>query len=72
MPLIRYGLGLVYGVSRHSQQYCSYEGVISVIGGRKRNTRRKPPTCRKSLTNVSHNFVSSTPLHERGSNSQLE
>ena len=26
--------------------------------------------CRKSLTNVSHNVVSSTPPHERDSNSQ--
>ena len=29
---------------------------------------RKPPTCRKSLTNF---IVSSTPRHERGLNSQL-
>jgi hypothetical protein len=28
-------------------------------------------TCRKSLTNLSHNAVSSTPRHERVSNSQL-
>ena len=25
--------------------------MVSFIGGRSRNTRRKPPTCRKSLTN---------------------
>jgi hypothetical protein len=35
------------------------------------STRSKPPTSRKSLTNFSHNVVSSTPPHERGSNSQL-
>ena len=34
-------------------------------------TRRKSQTCRKSLTNLSHNVVSSTPHHERGSISQL-
>jgi len=33
---------------RHFQQYFSYI-VVSFIGGRKRRTRRKPPTCRKSL-----------------------
>ena len=38
------------------------------IGGGNRSTRRKPPTSRKSLTTLSHN-VSSTPRHERGSNS---
>ena len=31
---------------------------------------RKPPTCRKSLTNFITNVVSSTPRHEQGSNSQ--
>ena len=35
--------------------------------------RRKPQTCGKSETTLSHNLfgVSSTPSHERGSNSQL-
>jgi hypothetical protein len=33
--------------------------------------QRKPPTCHKSLTILSHNAVSSTPHDERGSNSQL-
>ena len=28
--------------------------IFSFIGGGKRNTRRKPPTCRKSLTNFYH------------------
>ena len=30
--------------------------------------RSKSPTCRKSLTNLSHNIISSTPCHERNSN----
>jgi hypothetical protein len=33
------------------QQYFSYIVVVSFIGGEKRSTQRKPPTCRKSLTN---------------------
>jgi hypothetical protein len=27
------------------------------LGGGNRDTMRKPPTCRKSLTNLSHNLV---------------
>jgi hypothetical protein len=30
------------------------------------STQRKPPTCHKSLTKLSHNVVLSTPCHERG------
>jgi hypothetical protein len=37
-----------YGVYCHFQQYFSYIVVVSFIGG---GNRRKPPTCRKSLTN---------------------
>jgi len=37
------------GVWRHFQQYFSYIKAISFIGGGTRRTRRKPPTCRKSL-----------------------
>jgi hypothetical protein len=44
-------IGLVYGVKRHFQQYFSYIVVVSFIGGGNRSTRRKPETCRKSLTN---------------------
>jgi hypothetical protein len=29
------------------------------------STRRKQPTCRKSLTTFSHNVASSTPSHDR-------
>ena len=38
-----------------------------LIGGGNRSTRRKSPT----FQTLSHNIVSSTPRHERGSNSQL-
>jgi len=41
--------------------------AVSFIGGGNRSTRRKTPTCRKSLTNF--NVESCTPRHERGSNS---
>jgi hypothetical protein len=33
------------------QQYISYIMAVSFIGGGNWSTRRKPPTCRKSLTN---------------------
>jgi hypothetical protein len=33
------------------QQYFSYIVVVSFIGGGNRSTWRKPPTCRKSLSN---------------------
>ena len=62
---------VVSGVYRHFQRYFSYIVVVSLIGGGHRNTRRKPPTCRKLITTLSHNVVSSTPCHERGSNLQL-
>ena len=34
------------------QQYFSYIVVVNFIGGGKRSTWRKPPTCCKSLTNL--------------------
>jgi len=34
------------------QQYFSYIVAVSFIGGGNQRTRRKPPTCRKSLTNL--------------------
>jgi len=40
---------LVYGVKRHFQQCFSLIVSVSVIGGGNRSTRRKQPTCRKSL-----------------------
>jgi hypothetical protein len=45
--------------------------AVSFIGGGNPSTRRKPPTCRKSLKTLSHNIVSSTPHIERGSNTQM-
>jgi len=39
------------GVYRHFQQYFSYMEAVRFIGGGNRRTRRKPPICRKSLTN---------------------
>ena len=40
-------------LKRHFQQYFSYIMAVSFIGGGNRCTRRKPLTCRKSLTNFS-------------------
>ena len=37
-----------------------YRGRHFYFGGRNRSTWRKPLTCRKTLTNLSHNIVSST------------
>jgi hypothetical protein len=71
MSLLKIDGWLVYGVSCHFQQYFSYIVVVSFIGGRNRSARRKPPTCRKSLTNFTHNVVWSIPRHERGANSQF-
>jgi len=34
---------------RHFQQYFSYIVAVCFIGRGNRRTRRKPPTCRKSL-----------------------
>ncbi len=45
-----------------------FREVVSFIGG---GNRRKSLTCRKSLTTLLHNVVSSTPRHERDSNRQL-
>jgi hypothetical protein len=50
-----------YGVKRHFQQYFSYIVAVSFIDSVNQSSPGKPPTCRKSLTNSSHNVVSSTP-----------
>ena len=42
---------LGYSVKLHFKQYFSYIMAVSYIGGRNQSTLRKPPTCRKSLTN---------------------
>jgi len=44
-------VGLAYGVLRHFQQYFSNIAAASFIGEGNWSTMRKPPTCRKSLTN---------------------
>ena len=41
----------MYGDERHFQQYFRYIMKVSFIGGGNWSTRRKPQTCRKSLTN---------------------
>ena len=48
---------MVYCVYCYFQQYFSYIVVVSFIGG---GNQRKPPTCRKSLTNFIHNFQNSS------------
>jgi hypothetical protein len=42
----------VHGASCHFQHCFSYIVVVSSISGENRSSQRKPPTCRKSLTNV--------------------
>jgi hypothetical protein len=41
---------LIFGVSRHFQQYFSYIMATSFSGGRSRSTRRELPTMDKSVT----------------------
>jgi hypothetical protein len=45
--------------------------AVSFIGGGNQSTLIKTQTCRKSLTNLSHNVVSCTPHHERDSNASV-
>ena len=45
-------LGVGFGVKYHFQQYFSYTMAVSFISGGKWSTRRKPPTCCTSLTNL--------------------
>ena len=45
-------IGLANGVYTHFQKYFSYIVEVSFIGGGNRSTRRKLPTCCKSLTNL--------------------
>jgi hypothetical protein len=56
-------------VKQTLSSYFSYIVAASSISGGNRSTKRKTPTCRKLLQTLSHNAVSSTPRHERGSNS---
>jgi hypothetical protein len=50
------------------QQHFSYIVAVSFIGEGNRRTRRKPPICRKSLTNFNTSWC--TPSPDRVSNSQ--
>ena len=49
------GMGLDDSVYCHFQKYFSYIVTDSFIGEGNRSTWRKPPTCRKALTILSHN-----------------
>jgi hypothetical protein len=62
------GFTSTYAISayHHFQQYFSYIVTVSFIAG---GNRIIPAICRKSLKTLSHNVVSSTPHHERNSNS---
>ena len=56
---------------RHLQRYFCYIVAVCFIGGGNWSTRRKPPTCQcvsRHWQTLSHNVVSRTPRHERGSN----
>ena len=56
----------VYGVLCHFQQYFSYIMVVSFIGQGIQSTRRKPLTCRKSLTNFHHIMLYQVHLNMSG------
>jgi len=43
---------LAYGIIYHLQKYFSHIVVVSFSGGGNRSTRRKQPTCGKSLTSL--------------------
>ena len=62
---------LVYGVYGHFQQYFSYIVAVCINGGGNRSTWRNPHTCASHWPTLSHNVVSSTSRHERGSNPQF-
>ena len=49
--------GTSYWEEEHFQQYFSYIVAVSFSGGGNRSTWRKPPTFRKSITNLSHNVA---------------
>ena len=47
-----YQVGVRVMAFNEFQQYFSYIVAVSLIDGGNRSTRRKPQTCRKSLTNI--------------------
>ena len=46
-----FGLGMAYWCLTPLSTICQLYRGDQLVGGKQRNTRRKPPTCRKSLTN---------------------
>jgi len=68
---IFYYVCLFDGVSGHFQHYFSHIAVGSFIDGGNWSTQRKPPTCRKSLTNFITQCCMTTPRHEQDSNSLI-
>jgi hypothetical protein len=51
------------------KSWCCYIVTVSFIGRENWSTGKKPVTCRSRWQTLSHNAVSSTPRHERDSNS---
>ena len=60
--------GLVYGVSRHFQQYFGYIVAVSFIGGGNLVPGENHRPAVSHWQTLSHNVVLSTPRHEKGSN----
>ena len=50
----------------------TFHNISEIIGGRNRSVRKKPPTCRKSLTNFTTQCYIEYTSPERDSNSQLQ
>ena len=65
-----FGFGFVFMLNAtfNHNSVISWRSVLLVEETKR--TLRNPKTCCNSLTSLSHNVVSSTPRHERGSNSQ--
>jgi len=54
------------------QLYFNYIVAVNFIDGGNRSARKKPPTCRKSLTNFIISCCIEYTSPERDSNSQLQ
>ena len=50
---------MVFNATFNNISLISWQSVLLVV--ETKSTRRKPPTCQKSLTSFTHNGVSSTP-----------
>jgi hypothetical protein len=53
---------MYYGVLRHFQQYLSYIVAVSFISGGSWSARRKPPTCRKQVTDKLYHLIVECPV----------